>query len=78
MYIIEKLIKLCLQLKNDEVGYQAPAGDDVVELEDVVTCRHNFMPIDSTGRILACSKCGYLITKKNLLKKKNFFIDSEK
>ena len=43
------------------------------KLEDVVTCKHNFMPIDSTGKILACSKCGYVVTEKRLKKNHNFF-----
>ena len=68
MYIIEKIIKLYMKYTQKE--YFPPiqeAQDD--ELEDIVTCRHNFMPIDSTGKILACSKCGYLITRKRLKKK---------
>lgn len=31
------------------------------ELEDISTCKHVFMPIDSTKTVLACSKCGYVI-----------------
>ena len=31
-------------------------------LEDVLTCKHTFMPIDSTKKIFACSKCGYVAT----------------
>ena len=41
------------------------------EIEDVVTCKHNFMPVDSTGQVFACSKCGYVISKKRLNKKEN-------
>jgi hypothetical protein len=64
MYIIEKLIKLYFKFKNRDENIKVSNGINSDELEDVVTCNHNFMPIDSTGRILACSKCGYLITKK--------------
>ena len=31
------------------------------ELEDVLSCKHNFMPIDSTKTVLSCTKCGYVI-----------------
>ncbi len=70
MYFIEKLVKLyynCLQ-RNTKVI--ARPIEDNSELEDVLTCKHNFMPIDSTGKILACSKCGYLVTKKRAVKKR--------
>ena len=52
-----------------------PKNEDTPELEDVITCKHNFMPIDSTGEILACSKCGYIVTKKRLNKNRNIFKD---
>ena len=69
MYIIEKLVKIYLNLKNKDNTPILPDGLDKSELEDVVTCRHNFLPVDSTGEILACSKCGYLVRKKRLKKK---------
>ncbi len=33
------------------------------------TCEHIFLPIDSTKKILACSKCGLLIKSENLKQK---------
>ena len=69
MYIIEKLVKIYLKLKNKDNTPILPDGLDKSELEDVVTCQHNFLPIDSTSEILACSKCGYLVRKKRLKKK---------
>ena len=71
MYIIEKLIKLYFKYKNKDEVIKVSNGINSDELEDVITCRHNFMPIDSTGKILACSKCGYLITKTRVSKKIN-------
>ncbi len=69
MYIIEKCIKLYLNImKKNPVPIVLPETEEV-ELEDIVTCKHNFMPIDSTGKILACSKCGYVIRKDKLKKK---------
>ena len=33
--------------------------------DDAMTCEHNYMPVDSTGEVLACTKCGYVIKKRN-------------
>lgn len=75
MYIIEKIIKLLQKHNQRNSNVYLPKNEDTTELEDVITCNHNFMPIDSTGEILACSKCGYLITKKRLNKNRNIFKD---
>ena len=29
--------------------------------DEALTCEHNFMPVDSTGKVLACTKCGFVI-----------------
>lgn len=73
MYIIEKIVKLYSTYfkKSKTLPNYSYFQED--ELEDVVTCKHNFMPIDSTGKILACSKCGYVVTEKRLKKNHNFF-----
>ena len=68
MYIIEKLFKICEKLLKKEKNIYIPKYEDKGKPKDVITCKHNFMPIDSTGEILACSKCGYLITKKRLIR----------
>lgn len=71
MYIIEKALKIFFKLafkKNSD--YLIADDTQVIEDEDVIKCKHNFMPVDSTGNILACSKCGYLISKQKLLKRK--------
>ncbi len=75
MYIIEKIIKLYYKLIKKEVSQFIAKKTDIDELEDIITCEHNFMPIDSTGEILACSKCGYVVNKGRLIKNKNFFKD---
>ena len=52
MYIIELFFKLKNNFKNrknkkiQQINY------------DEEKCNHFFVPIDSTGQILACSKCG--------------------
>ena len=34
------------------------------EIEDeALTCEHNFMPVDSTNTVLACTKCGFVVKK---------------
>ena len=69
MYIIEKIIKLYLKYKNgNSPSVVVPQNNDEAP-KDIVECKHNFMPIDSTGNILACSKCGYLVKRKKLKKK---------
>lgn len=70
MYIIEKIIKTYLKLTKKDKTYALPTNEDISELEDVITCNHNFMPIDSTGEVLACSLCGYLIKKDDLKNRK--------
>lgn len=68
MYFVEQIIKFYLKYKNrkNNTMFSPDAEEEI--LEDIVTCRHNFMPIDSTGNILACSKCGYVVKKKRLKK----------
>ncbi len=68
MYIIEKIVKLYFKLTNKSQNYDLPLYEDNPEIEDFVTCKHNFMPIDSTGIVLACSKCGYVVKRKRLKK----------
>ncbi len=69
MYVIEKIIKLYLNITKKKQKIITADFDDNYILEDIVTCKHNFMPIDSTGETLACSKCGFVKSKKSLDKK---------
>lgn len=65
MYIIElfnKLKKLRQPKEPEFEDYVEP----VEEIEDALTCKHNFMPIDSTKKILACTKCGYVIKNEKM------------
>lgn len=77
MYIIEKILKLYFKYRKKEKEIIINNDREEVELEDVITCKHHFMPIDSTNQIFACSKCGYLVTKKRLTKEKNIFEDNK-
>lgn len=58
MYIIELLVKKFFERKK-----LSHAPEEITEEE---RCNHVFMPIDSTGEILACKNCGILVKKKNL------------
>ena len=74
MYIIELFKKLRKPKDTEFEEYQEP----VEEIEDALSCKHNFMPIDSTKTVLACTKCGYVIkntkTKFNSTDKNPFKI----
>ena len=59
MYIIELFKKLKKTKEPEIVIYEEPQKEEV--LEDINTCNHNFMPIDSTKTVLACTKCGHVI-----------------
>lgn len=80
MYFIELLVKY---LKKDRLMEILDEHDkktainpleEIPEEENYENCEHIFMPIDSTGEILACSKCGLVVNKKDL-KYKNFFMN---
>lgn len=68
MYIIELLIKKFSQ-KKESPAFTPLENQEQKEYEN---CEHIFMPIDSTGEILSCTKCGFL-TKRSELKNVNFF-----
>lgn len=59
MYIIELFLKLKDDIKQGKFKKKKP-----VEIEQEEKCEHLFVPIDSTGRILACSKCGEIYKLK--------------
>lgn len=62
MYLIELVVKLFNHKKKEKIiNFETPPEDTSEEL-----CEHVFLPIDSSGEILACSKCGMIVEKKNL------------
>ena len=72
MYIIELFIKW---LKKNKRGEGAnpnniyAAKDTLKEEQDeALTCNHNFMPVDSTRNVLACTKCGFVVKKNDKYK----------
>lgn len=55
MYILELIAKLLKKEKEPK----APQPVHEIDYED--TCEHIFLPVDSTGETLACSKCGLVV-----------------
>ena len=65
MYIIELFIKWLNKNKrgnkaNPEGLYKEEFGESP---DEALNCRHNFMPVDSTGNVLACTKCGFVVKR---------------
>ena len=67
MYIIELFIKW---LNKNKRGNSAnpdkffAAKNIPAEQDEALNCKHNFMPVDSTGNVLACTKCGFVVKRK--------------
>ena len=59
MYIIELFVKLKNDFKSGKFKKKTPIAQFEKE-----KCNHFFVPIDSTKRILACSKCGEIYKLK--------------
>lgn len=75
MFIIEYIIKK-LTKKKAQPEYNPTA----TEQQDYEGCEHVYMPIDSAGETLSCTKCGTLCMKSELkdeMKKNNFFMQSD-
>ena len=76
MYIIELFIKWLNKNKRGtganpdnrmKEGVTFNQDGEIIKnpIEDeALICEHNFMPIDSTGNVLACTKCGFVIKHK--------------
>lgn len=82
MYFIELLVKYFKKdrfmevLNEHEEKNALNPLEEIPEVENDEDCEHIFMPIDSTGETLACSKCGLLVNRKDL-RYKNFFMNKE-
>ena len=60
MYIFEVFIKWLNKRQTKEIKPEKPNFE---EIDEALTCEHNFMPVDSTGLILACTKCGFVVKR---------------
>ena len=62
MYIVELIIKFLKKRKQNQENkvsyYTNQVEDDVIQNEQ---CEHILRPVDSTGMILACIKCGFVV-----------------
>ena len=56
MYIIELIYKLLTKRKKKKTLVD-------IEEKEYVKCEHLFLPLDSTKKYLACTKCGLVIKK---------------
>lgn len=74
MYIFELLYnvihKITRHIKNKP--------QEVTANVETETCSHVFLPVDSTKRILACTKCGILIKAENLKIRKDKPLNNDK
>ena len=61
MYILEVFIKWLNKRQTKEIKPKKP---DFKEIDEALTCEHNFMPIDSSGLTLACTKCGFVVQSR--------------
>ena len=61
MYIVELFSKLIndFRFKKGWFKKELPKTEDTAE-----KCDHIFVPVDSTGRVLACTKCGEIYKLK--------------
>lgn len=74
MFIIEFIVNYWKKKYHTPPSQELPNLEAQLypAVEDYEKCEHVFMPIDSTGETLACTKCG-LIKKRSEIKKRNFF-----
>ena len=75
MYIAEIFIKWLNKNKrgsganpnnNFKEGVNIDSDENILpnDYDEASTCKHNFMPVDSTGKVLACTKCGFVIKQR--------------
>lgn len=63
MYILELAGKIYTKIKTRDFKFSKKEAPESMmqENEEYERCEHIFVPIDSTKKVLACSKCGYVI-----------------
>ena len=60
MYILEVFVKWLNKRQTKDVIPPKPTFEEV---DEALFCKHHFMPVDSTGLILACTKCGFVVKR---------------
>ena len=74
MYIFELIAKVnnCLKNGNFKLFFKPQMQQEEEREEE--KCEHIFVPIDSTKKVLACSKCGFMVrVEPEKIKKQNPF-----
>jgi len=69
MYIFEVIWKL-LHKKPKKTGIEYNPLNQP-QMEDYEQCQHEFLPVDSTGEMLACIKCGFIVKRRDMREVKN-------
>ena len=75
MYIVELFVKWLNKNKRGKsanpnnvykegMNYDSDGELTNEIVDDADNCEHTFMPIDSTGNVLACAKCGFVVKKR--------------
>ena len=63
MYIFELISKLKKDYDEKSGIFSKKENKNLSFEEEYTKCEHIFVPIDSTKKVLACSKCGFIIHK---------------
>ncbi len=73
MYIFELIASI--YKKSKDGGFQFfKKQTPKLDVQEEQKCEHIFVPIDSTKKILACSKCGFMVkVDPKKLEKQNIF-----
>ena len=73
MYIFELIASI--YKKSKDGGFKLfKKQTPKLDVQEEQKCEHIFVPIDSTKKILACSRCGFMVkVDPEKFKKQNFF-----
>lgn len=75
MYILELIAKILTDKKNKSNTKERQKKLIPPETDYEEKCNHVFLPLDSTGETLACTKCGLVVKNDPLrVKPKNPFL----
>ena len=73
MYFIDAILKKILKSIDDKEKLEDTTPSFEGQISDDETCEeHVFLPVDSTGEVLACVNCGLVVHKNNLHKQNPF------
>ena len=64
MYLFELITRYIRGKKYKKKLKFDPFASDTIEPDEF--CEHIFLPVDSSGEVLACSKCGLIVNKRDM------------